>query len=57
MNAVINDHRAVFVSDTHLGFKGAKAQYLDNFLENHHSDHLYFVGDIIDSWRMHRRVY
>ncbi len=53
----MQNYRAVFISDTHLGFKGAKASYLAEFLESHHSDHLYLVGDIVDGWRMSRNVY
>ncbi len=56
-NEVIQDYRAVFISDTHLGFKGSKASHLASFLESHHSDHLYLVGDIVDAWRMNRKVY
>ena len=56
MSDVKQGYRAVFVSDTHLGFKGSKAGYLGNFLENHHSEHLYLVGDIGDGWRMHRKL-
>ena len=41
MNDVTQNYRAVFISDAHLGFKGAKARHLANFLESHHSDHLY----------------
>ncbi len=36
----IQDYRAVFISDTHLGFKGAKARHLADFLDQHHSDDL-----------------
>ena len=57
MNDVTQNYRAVFISDAHLGFKGAKARHLANFLESHHSDHLYLVGDIVDGWRMHRKVH
>ena len=57
MKETTQDYRAVFISDTHLGFKGAQADCLAHFLENHHSDHLYLVGDIVDGWRMHRKVY
>ena len=48
MSYVMQDYRAAFISDRHLGFKGSKAGYLTNFLENHHSEHLYLVGDIGD---------
>ena len=51
------DYHAVFISDTHLGFKGSKARHLAGFLEGHHSAHLSLVGDIVDAWRMNRKVY
>lgn len=57
MKEAQQDYRAVFISDTHLGFKGAQADHLAHFLESHHSDQLYLVGDIVDGWRMHRKVY
>ena len=57
MTTVTKDYRAVFISDTHLGFKGSKAAQLAEFLESHHSDHLYLVGDVIDGWRMHRKIH
>ena len=57
MAAIMQDYRAVFISDTHLGFKGSRAKALAEFLESHHSEHLYLVGDIVDAWRMHRKVY
>ena len=57
MKEAPQDYRAVFISDTHLGFKGAQADQLSDFLDSHHSDQLYLVGDIVDGWRMHRKVY
>ena len=57
MAAIMQDYRAVFISDTHLGFRGSRAKSLADFLESHHSDQLYLVGDIVDAWRMHRKVY
>jgi UDP-2,3-diacylglucosamine pyrophosphatase LpxH len=46
--------RSVFVSDTHLGFKGCRAEFLLDFLRRVECDHLYLVGDIIDLWSMTR---
>ncbi|MCY4365783.1 MAG: UDP-2,3-diacylglucosamine diphosphatase [Chloroflexi bacterium] len=57
MNAAKRDYRAVFISDTHLGFERARVDALAHFLASHHSDHLYLVGDIVDVWRMRRKVY
>lgn len=50
-------HRAVFISDLHLGTPGCQAQALLDFLKEHTSDHLYLVGDIIDGWQLRRRWY
>ena len=57
MTTSMQDYRAVFISDTHLGFKGSKARQLSNFLDSHHSEHLYLVGDVVDGWRMNRRIH
>ena len=51
MNAVTTSsmrYRAVFVSDTHLGTKGCRSDFLADFLDQISCDHLYLVGDIID---------
>ncbi len=57
MTTAMQDYRAVFISDTHLGFKGSKAGELADFLDSHHSDHLYLVGDVVDGWRMNRKIH
>lgn len=44
--------RTLFISDTHLGLKAARSEYLLDFLRNTECDHLYLVGDIIDIWKM-----
>mgnify|MGYP000043441983 CR=1 FL=1 len=43
-------YRTVWISDTHLGTKGCKAEALRDFLDQVESDTLYLVGDIIDLW-------
>lgn len=48
-------YRSVFISDTHLGFRGARADFLLEFLESMECETLYLVGDIIDIWEMRRR--
>jgi UDP-2,3-diacylglucosamine pyrophosphatase LpxH len=50
-------HRTIFVSDTHLGTRGAKAALLANFLAHNHCQTLYLVGDIIDGWRLRKSWY
>lgn len=43
-------YRTVWISDTHLGTKGCKAEYLRDFLDHVECETLYLVGDIIDLW-------
>jgi UDP-2,3-diacylglucosamine pyrophosphatase LpxH len=50
-------YRAIFISDTHLGTRGCKAEYLLDFLRHHESEVLYLVGDIIDGWAMKKAVF
>jgi UDP-2,3-diacylglucosamine pyrophosphatase LpxH len=47
-------HRALFISDVHLGSKPAKAEFLVDFLRRNEADTIYLVGDIIDGWRLKR---
>ncbi|WP_370631798.1 UDP-2,3-diacylglucosamine diphosphatase [Phyllobacterium lublinensis] len=46
--------RTLFLSDVHLGSKGAKAGFLLDFLKHHDADTIYLVGDIVDGWRLRR---
>ena len=55
MSAASVRHRAVFVSDVHLGSRHCHAAELADFLERLRCDRLYLVGDIIDLWWMSRR--
>ena len=48
-------HRTIFVSDTHLGTRGCKAELLADFLARNSCDTLFLVGDIIDGWRLKHR--
>lgn len=47
--------RSVFISDTHLGNKDCKAEFLLHFLNNMSCDTLYLVGDIVDMWSMSKQ--
>jgi UDP-2,3-diacylglucosamine pyrophosphatase LpxH len=47
-------YRTIWVSDTHLGTRDCKARELLEFLDGHHCEYLYLVGDIIDFWRLKR---
>src|SRR5258707_200421 len=50
-------HRTIFISDTHLGTRGCKAEMLADFLASNSCDTLYLIGDIIDGWQLRRRWY
>lgn len=47
-------HRAIFISDTHLGTRGCKAELLADFLAHNECETLYLVGDILDGWQIKR---
>jgi UDP-2,3-diacylglucosamine pyrophosphatase LpxH len=48
-------HRTIFISDTHLGTPGCKAEALADFLAHNECDTLFLVGDIVDGWQLKRR--
>jgi UDP-2,3-diacylglucosamine pyrophosphatase LpxH len=50
-------HRTIFISDTHLGTRGCKAELLIDFLVHNDCRTLYLIGDIVDGWRLKRRWY
>jgi len=50
-------HRTIFISDTHLGTRGCKAEALADFLIHNDCETLYLVGDIVDGWQLKRRWY
>ena len=50
-------HRTIFISDTHLGTRGCKAEALADFLAHNDCATLFLVGDIIDGWQLRRRWY
>jgi UDP-2,3-diacylglucosamine pyrophosphatase LpxH len=52
-----NKYKAIWISDLHLGTRGAQAELVDQFLKENTCDRLYLVGDIIDGWRLRRRMY
>ncbi|MCO5066627.1 MAG: UDP-2,3-diacylglucosamine diphosphatase [Rhizobiaceae bacterium] len=45
-------YRSLFISDLHLGTRGAQADALLEFLREHDADTIYLVGDIVDGWRL-----
>src|SRR5579872_5057566 len=48
-------HRTIFISDTHLGTRGCKAEALADFLAHNECKTLFLVGDIVDGWQLKRR--
>ncbi len=52
-----HDYRCVFISDTHLGTRGCRSDFLADFLSRIRCQHLFLVGDIIDGWRLRRSWY
>ncbi|QID17891.1 UDP-2,3-diacylglucosamine diphosphatase [Nitrogeniibacter mangrovi] len=49
--------RAIFISDVHLGTRGCQADRLLDFLRHYESEYLYLVGDIVDFWAMKRSIH
>jgi UDP-2,3-diacylglucosamine pyrophosphatase LpxH len=49
--------RAAWISDVHLGTRGANAGALLDFLRDYDFETLYIVGDLIDIWSMRRGRY
>lgn len=52
-----SSHRALFLSDVHLGTRGCQAELLLDFLDHHDAATIYLVGDIIDGWRLRKNWY
>ena len=50
-------YRSVFLSDTHLGTRGARCDFLANFLHRISCQKLFLVGDIFDGWRLRKSWY
>ena len=49
--------RTLFVSDLHLGTRGAQAEMFLDFLKDHEAETIFLVGDIVDCWRLKRGWY
>ena len=49
--------RTIFISDTHLGTRGCRADFLAGFLARTSCENLFLVGDIVDGWRLRRSWY
>ena len=52
-----NRYRTIWISDVHLGTKGCNAALLIDFLDHTDSDTMYLVGDIIDGWRLKKKLF
>ena len=50
-------YRTVWVSDIHLGTRGCNAAMLNDFFDHVDCDTMYLVGDIIDGWRLKKRLF
>lgn len=53
----MQQYRTIWLSDIHLGTRGCQADMLLDFLKHTESEHLIFVGDIIDFWSLKRSSY
>ncbi len=51
------DYRSIFISDTHLGTRGCRGDFLADFLCRTTTRNLFLVGDIIDGWRLRKSWY
>lgn len=50
-------YRTGWISDVHLGTRGAQADALLAFLKDNEFETLYVVGDLIDVWSLKRGIY
>ena len=48
---------AIWLSDTHLGTRDCRAEFLLDFLQRTRCDVLYLIGDIVDIWALKRSFY
>jgi UDP-2,3-diacylglucosamine pyrophosphatase LpxH len=46
---------AVWLSDLHLGYRGCRAEFILDFLENNPARIVYLVGDVFDFWALKRQ--
>ena len=47
--------KSIFISDAHLGSKGAQAEKLLDFLNKSTAEAIYLIGDIIDGWQLNKK--
>lgn len=53
----MSSYRTGWISDMHLGTRGANAEALLDFLRENDFETLYIVGDLIDIWQLRRGIY
>ena len=53
----VSYYRTIWISDLHLGTENSKSEMLLEFLRSTDSKYLFLVGDIIDAWRMKKKIY
>ncbi len=49
--------RTVWISDVHLGTRGCNAGLLIDFFDHVDCETMYLVGDIIDGWRLKKKLF
>ena len=54
-NRAVQNYKAVFISDLHLGSPDCKHDILNKFLESFSTEYLFLVGDIIDIEYLNRK--
>ena len=50
-------YRTIWVSDIHLGTRGCNAKLLIDFFDHVDCETMYLVGDIIDGWRLRKKLF
>jgi UDP-2,3-diacylglucosamine pyrophosphatase LpxH len=53
----VRQFRTIFISDVHLGSRGAQADKLLDFIRTHDAATIYLVGDIVDGWQLRHHWY
>ncbi|WP_323031163.1 UDP-2,3-diacylglucosamine diphosphatase [Brachymonas denitrificans] len=49
--------QSIFISDIHLGTRACQADRLLDFLQEHHAENIFLIGDVVDFWAMSRNIY
>lgn len=50
-------YKSIFISDIHLGARGSQTDLVNDFLNKHCCENLFLVGDIVDGWKLKKRIY